>query len=49
MNGDCVPSLYFCSSLEKYTYPDAVGQVVEHRGFKSKGFSSHHRVGESEF
>lgn len=26
-----------------------MGQIVEHGGFQRKGFSSHHRVGESEF
>lgn len=26
-----------------------MGQIVEYSGFERKGFSSHHRVGESEF
>lgn len=49
MSGDCVPSFHFHLLPEKCPYPNAVEQIVEHSGFEYKVFSSHHRVGESEF
>lgn len=49
MNGDRVSSFYFPLCPEKGPYPNATGQVVEHSGFEREGFSSNHRVGESEF
>jgi hypothetical protein len=49
MNDDGAPSLHSHSLLEKCPYPNAVGQIVEHSGFEGEGFSSHHRVWESEF
>lgn len=49
MNDNSARFFYFCSLPEKCPYPDAVGQIVEHGGFECKGFSSHRRVGESEF